>query len=158
MLEVFDFQAPRIVRELVQWLPSFRDGAWYDNRWVWILKRAQILPADLHQLKHKYPDFSVHDVDQLTVFADYRLPQVLRHKGVLEFSECLARQVDAGKLIPAGSAEEIEIRMATIIACAKVKAASGAFTNADIDLGLWMISQSLRDSMRPHHKTVSQYY
>ena len=36
-----------------------------------------------------------HDIDQLTMFADYRVPVVLRELGVLQYSPTLAAQVCA---------------------------------------------------------------
>lgn len=35
-----------------------------------------------------------HDIDQLTMFADYRVPVVLRDLGVLKYSSTLSKQVD----------------------------------------------------------------
>jgi len=51
------------------------------------LKRAQILISDVHEcLRGENPaDFA--DIDKLTMFADYRVPQVLAYKGVLVYSE-----------------------------------------------------------------------
>lgn len=37
-----------------------------------------------------------HDIDQLTMFADYRVPAVLREFGVLQYSQKLAAQVPPG--------------------------------------------------------------
>jgi hypothetical protein len=50
------------------------------------------------------------------MFADYRVPQLLRHAGVLRYSTSLARRVDAFEELQAGSDEETEIRALTIVA------------------------------------------
>ena len=56
LLATVDFSAPRIAAAIARELPSFRDGAWYAGRWVWILKRAQIFASDLAQLSARYPE------------------------------------------------------------------------------------------------------
>jgi hypothetical protein len=98
--------------------------------------------------------------DQLTAFADYRLPQVLRHLGGLEYSSSLAEVVDAGAILPAGSAPEVEIRACTIVACELLKRHLAERTTADIDLGLWLMGQDLRTdpTLLPHHRTPGQWY
>ncbi|KAJ8524230.1 hypothetical protein ON010_g16888 [Phytophthora cinnamomi] len=66
---------------------------------------------------------SFHDIGKLTMFADYRVPQVLRPEGVMVYSEELSKMVDSKTEIPAGSevrklsalySMELEIRAATI--------------------------------------------
>ncbi len=160
LLKSAGFSAPRIAATIVRELPSFRDGAWYAGKWVWFLKRAQIFPSDLGQLSARYPDFQVADRDQSTAFADYRLPQVLRHLGALEYSSSLAAAVDNGVILPAGSTPEIEIRACTIEVCEKLKSYLPERTSADIDLGLWLMGQDLRadPTLLPHHRTPGQYY
>jgi hypothetical protein len=145
---------------MVRELPSFRDGAWYGGRWVWFLKRAQIFPSDLGQLNARYPEFRMANCDQLTAFADYRLPQVLRHLGALEYSPILAAVVDNGVILPVGSAPEIEIRACTIDVCERLKRYLPEHTSADIDLGLWLMGQDMRADpiLLPHHRTLGQCY
>lgn len=155
-----NYDAPTIAHKITQSLHCYRDGSWYGDRWVWFLKRAQILPNDLSQLSQKYPEFVINNKDQLTIFADYRLPQVLRHYGVLEYSEKLARAIDTRKLITNGSPEEIEIRAATIAACKRLGKLCPDISIADIDVSLWLLSQDARAAadMKPHHMTVSYFY
>lgn len=152
--------APRIAETVATQLCSFRDGAWYGDRWVWILKRAQILPSDLSQLNQKYPDFQIIDIDRLTVFADYRIPLVLQHYGVLQYTDELMTKIKDKQLIPGKSAEEVEIRMATVMAGEQLKARCPGLTAADIDLALWLLSQDMRNDpeVPPHHMTYSYFY
>jgi hypothetical protein len=157
LLERHAFSAPEVVKEIVTALPSYRDGAVYNGRWVWILKRAQILLNDLSQLTAKYSDFHIGNTDKLTAFADYRLPQVLRHFGVMTYSDRLAAQVDSGTVLPSGSAAEVEIRAATIIACDQLQKVM-LRPSADIDLGLWLLSQDLASELKPNHRTVGYFY
>lgn len=159
-LAQYNYSAPEIAQAAANNLPSFRDGAQFENEWVWFLKRAQILPSDLSQLGAKYPEFHISDTDKLTIFADYRLPQILRHYDVLRYSQDLARRVDSRQTLPAQSPEEVEIRAATVAACEKLKNICGGLTSAEVDLALWLLSQDMRDDpkLQPHHRTISGYY
>lgn len=160
LLEFCGYSAPHIALEVTRELPSFRDGAIYKDKWVWLLKRAQILPSDLSQLTAKYSNFVISDCDKLTAFADYQLPRVLRHYGILRYSDSLASTIDNSIILPAGSNEEIEIRAATIVACEQIKQLMPESTTADIDVGLWLLSQDMRHnpSVKPHHRTPGYFY
>lgn len=77
---------------------------------VFFYKRAQILAGDIWGAYGRQTSphpFGFDDVASLTMFADYRVPQILRARGVLEYSEALARAVDARKELPPGSEEEV---------------------------------------------------
>lgn len=160
LVKACDYSAPRIALEVTREQPSFRDGAIYKNRWVWILKRAQILPSDLSQLTSKYPDFVITDCDKLTAFADYQIPRVLRHYGILRYSDDLANAVDSLAILPVGSSEEVEIRAACIVACERIKQLMSGVSSSDVDVGIWLLSQDMRHdpSVRPHHRTPDYFY
>ncbi|WP_376793809.1 queuosine salvage family protein [Thermogemmatispora sp.] len=153
--------AVRLVQLLVEAFPSFRDVARYRQREVRFFKRAQICVADLHALFGGQGWGAFHDLDQLTIFADYKLPQVLRHFGVLEYHPALADRIDRQEPLPAGSEEEVEIRAATVWACELLRQALAArglpLMAIEIDQQLWLLSQRLPD-MRPYHRTRTIYY
>ncbi|CAF4934056.1 unnamed protein product, partial [Rotaria magnacalcarata] len=54
--------------------------------------------------------------DGLTMFADYRVPQVLSHEGVLIYSNELKCRLERKEEIPFGDRDECEIRAASILA------------------------------------------
>ena len=56
---------------------------------VSFLKRAQILAADLSAYFHRTGLGHFTDMDHLTMFADYRVPQMLAHLGAIEYSPAL---------------------------------------------------------------------
>ncbi|WP_052889741.1 queuosine 5'-phosphate N-glycosylase/hydrolase [Thermogemmatispora carboxidivorans] len=153
--------AVRLVQLLVEAFPSFRDVARYRQREVRFLKRAQICVADLHALFRGQSWGTFHDLDQLTIFADYKLPQLLRHFGVLEYHPSLAQRVDQQEPLPAGCEEEVEIRAATVWACELLRQALVArglpMKAIEIDQQLWLLSQRIPD-MRPYHRTRTIYY
>jgi hypothetical protein len=150
--------------------PSFRDEAdWRDPRTggtirVRFLKRAQICVADLARLLPGEPLGVLAHLDLLTAFADYKVPQVLRKLGILVYGERLTAQVDAQVELPAGSAEEVEIRAATVWACEWIaRAWSGRLgggapvTAGDVDYRLWLLGQD-KAGLRPYHRTRTTFY
>ena len=160
-LEQAKGSAIQLVQQLVAHFPSFRDVATYHGREVRFFKRAQICAADIAASFHGKQWGTFTDLDQLTIYADYKLPQVLRHYNVLEYHAGLAERVDAGSELAAGSVEEIEIRACTIWACELLRRAllqhGCSMTNVDIDQRLWLLGQN-GAAMRPYHRTRTIYY
>jgi hypothetical protein len=146
---------------IVQSFPSFNDSALYHNDVIRFFKRAQLCVADLHAAFGDSEWGAFTDMDQLTAFADYKLPQVLRHLGALDYHPSLAERIDEQALVEAGSEEEIEIRAATIWACEFLRREllreGLSLTAAEIDLRLWLMGQQAA-TMRPYHRTRTIYY
>lgn len=153
--------AIHLVQLLIEYFPSFRDVAWYRQHEVRLYKRAQICVADLNGSFHGQSLGALQRMDELTAFADYKLPQVLRHYHILEYDLSLAERIDARELIPAGSAAEVEIRAATIWACELLRRALQnrgiTITASEVDQLLWYIGQQ-STSMRPYHRTRTVFY
>jgi hypothetical protein len=145
----------------VQHFPSFNDTTLYRTHTVRFYKRAQICVADLYNAFAGQQWGEFNDIEQLTIFADYKLPQVLRHANVLEYQTTLAQNIDNRELIKAGSEEEVEIRAATIWACELLRRVmlnhGRHMTAVDIDMRLWQLGQQSAD-MRPYHRTRTIYY
>ncbi|CDW58336.1 DUF2419 domain containing protein [Trichuris trichiura] len=96
--------------------PSFSDVAIYKGKKVSFLKRAQILVADLfYCLKGEEPA-AFNDIDELTMFADYRVPQLLVYFGALEYSADLRDLLVKKHLFASGDSMEVEIRGCSISA------------------------------------------
>jgi hypothetical protein len=117
------------------------------------LKKAQLALAEFGAWARR-KGYSV-DVSQLTAFADYQVPRVLRALGVLEYSGHLANHIDDGKLIREQSEAEAEIRGATIFAC-ELLAAHFRASPAEIDTWLW--TQRNKAGSKPFHLTVTRRY
>jgi hypothetical protein len=150
-----------LVRLVVEGLPSYRDKATFHGRRVRFYKRAQILAADLHGADSGRGWGGLARLHELTAFADYKLPQILRHRGILRYAPDLAEKVDSQVPLPAGSAEEVEIRAATIHAVELLRqelAGRGQDLPAyRVDWLLWSASQD-SGRMRPYHRTRTIYY
>jgi len=142
--------------------PSFADVATWDGAPVPFLKRAQICVADLAMAFGGEGWGHLRGLDELTAFADYKLPQLLRREGVLAYAPELAGGVDSYTLIPPGTPPEVEIRAATVWAVEllrRVLADRGIARRAsDIDYRLWAESQAAAPDERPYHRTRTIYY
>ncbi|MCR4392278.1 MAG: queuosine salvage family protein [Candidatus Acetothermia bacterium] len=150
----------RLVELLTAHLPSFRDAAEYRGRAVFFHKRAQILCADLAGAFAGEGPGRLTDLDWLTAFADYKLPQILRAEGALALHPALAQRLDRMEPIPAGSPPEVELRAATVVAVEELTAAlerRGRPLRAfEVDWLLWHLSQ--RQLPVPHHRTLTVFY
>jgi hypothetical protein len=101
-------------------------------------------------------------MDKLTAFADYKLPQVLRHLGILRYSPELADKIEQRILIEAGSREEVEIRANTIWAVElmrqELEKMGKGLRAFEIDWILWNLGQDEAFKEKPYHRTVTIFY
>lgn len=161
VLEAVNYDAIELVRLLVSDLVSFQDEAAYKGKAIRFYKRAQILAADLSGAFQSQGREQLSRMPALTAFADYRVPQMLRHYGILRYSQALAGKVDNRIELEAGSGEEIEIRANNIWAVELIRQQLGevriSVPSYAIDWLLWSRSQTHKD-MKPHHRTRTIYY
>jgi len=140
---------------------SFRDVSDYGSRPVYFMKRAQICALDLSVAWGRHGNPPLSGLEELTAFADYRIPQALRHLGILRFATELASAVDMEEELARGSAEEVEIRAASIQAVDRMVTAArqaGRQTTAwEVDWHLWKLSHQPSVRMK-HHRTRTVYY
>ena len=97
-----------------------------------------------------------------------RLPQLLRHEGVLAYDAGLSALVDARQELPAGGAHEVEIRAATVVVVdrlrdhlnARIGAAGGGvfLPSVEVDWYLWQLGERAKDDMAPHHRVDTVFY
>jgi len=148
LIKQSDFDAVETARKTVQNFKSFDDT--YNG--VNFYKRAQLNAFDIAQV----PGINIKNTDKLTAMADYKLPQLLRFMGVLEYSDSLAKKIDNCELIDAGSREEIEIRSATVWAVELVSQKLGISAGL-ADRAIWWLSREL-DINQLYHRSYSTYY
>ncbi|KAF7985927.1 hypothetical protein HWV62_43848 [Athelia sp. TMB] len=110
--------------------PSFQDETWLDGRKVYIWKRAQILVAETWAAFYPPNTDMVHPIfpgpagpviGELTMFADYRVPQILHHLRILTYPQALKETLEAGLPLISGSREEISIRTTSIVAVERLR-------------------------------------
>lgn len=147
------------------------------QRRIVFLKRAQIFVGDINAAL----GLQLRGMDRLTTFADYRVPQILRHWDILQYAPDLAHMVDDGIEIPAGSVEEISIRAATVVAVEELvkflnddknrendnttttttmDGNSRTFTDVNVDWYLWQVGERMHQQslMKPFHKVKTHFY
>jgi len=153
--------AERLIQLLIQ-MPYFCDVELYDAVKIPFYKRAQLAAADLSLAFDGRGLGRFDDLQNLTIFADNLVPHVLRVDNILIYPEALISHIDGGKLIPAGSAEEIEIRACALHAVERLKAtlnASGqAITSMELDFLLWNRGQQPTYKSIPRHRTRTVFY
>jgi hypothetical protein len=162
MVEHAHKSAARLVSLITRSLSSFRDVAIYVDREISFYKRAQILAADLHGAFDGKQWGEFRDMETLTTFADYKLPQVLREVGILRYDEALSAKVDSEFPIESGSPEEVEIRACTIWAVELIRrylrGLGKGLKAHEIDWVLWNMAQEPIFKKRPYHRTLTVYY
>lgn len=150
-----------LVERLTEIVPeAYADSREYGGRTVYFDKKAQLAGGMLYGRFRDREGFDVVDIDDVTVFADYLIPALLRERGVIEYSSRLARAIDQGALIPEGSPEEVEIRLATVYVGEQLLAALRSRRDDSIhafqlDQLLW---QTARTMDLDHHFTDTVTY
>lgn len=165
----------------------------YEGTQVCLWKRPQILVAETWaafypaspSLPHPiFPGPRGPAISKLTMFADYRVPQILHHLRILTYPPSLLVKLLSKAYLPSGSREELSLRTASIIAVERVRQeildiikAEGGGTVDDgsivssvvIDFYLWDLAKRLEAGMDsiegiatadmvPIHRTRSIWY
>lgn len=157
---------------IVNNFPCFRDEAVYKGRHVAFYKRAQILVGDIWACYKNEGTDLFKDIEEITMFADYRVPQSLIYFGVLEYSSQLKEVLNTGILLKNGSDMEVEIRGCSIHAVELVKEMIKELIKKngyEFEINSTLIDHFLWDFRRKHaeeilkmeipfHKTLCIYY
>lgn len=163
LIERANGQAPALVQLIMDSFSYFHDVTTHaDGTSTYFLKRAQIAVADLNAAL----DLGLGGMDQLTTFADYRVPQLLRHMGVLEYGGDLGQSVDQQQELARDGPEEVSIRAATVVAVDRLVealnqgAASKQYSAVTVDWYLWQHGEKLEQqgAMKPHHRVRTTCY
>ncbi len=157
-----DYDACKLAELLVDNFPCFDDTSTTNGLTVAFYKRAQLNSKMVHDVLVSFGEKGLKNIENLTAFADYKIPQILRNMGILEYSDKLANKVDNFELIEADSFEEVEIRTATIWAVEYMREAIqqrfGFITSSHIDNMLWLKSQGVAKGKNPYHRTLTTAY
>ncbi|XP_041350391.1 queuosine salvage protein-like [Gigantopelta aegis] len=165
-------KAQNLVKLVVTDFPMYRDEADYNGKRVSLYKRAQILVADLWGCFGGEDLGEFDDIDTITMFADYRVPQSLVYFGAMKYSDQLMDVLHKDMLFKSGDRMEVEIRGCSIWAteliteeCKKLKEKDESMKDVTfnailIDNFLWDLRRELADEMKkiPFHKIRCIYY
>ncbi|MCK5449445.1 hypothetical protein KAI32_01120 [Candidatus Pacearchaeota archaeon] len=149
--------ALKLVRILIEYFYFFEDYSHYEGEIIHFNKKAQLFVLDFYRLFGGKGLANLRNVRRLTACADYKLPQVLRRLGILEYSESLAKRIDNDIFLPSGSYEETEIRIKTLYAVEVIKKYLKLKLNMDVDSHeinelLWILGQEKNLNDKPYHK------
>lgn len=143
---------------IVSNLNYFKDVSIYDGKEVLFYKRAQLLTSDILHVREKKEKAAV-DYSHLIGCADYKIPQVMRCYGMLEFSDSLSNKVDNKVEIEDGSIEEIEIRANTLKVIDYIyKKLDKKYSRMDINDFIWLLGQDKSKMTKPYHRTLTKQY
>lgn len=164
VVEKAGYDALALLEILTTDFPSFNDYAEYAGHKIIFHKRAQLVVADVFRDFHGQGYGALTRIDQLTASADYKLPQILRKLGILEYAPDLAAKVDNRILISAGSQEEVEIRANMVWAVELMKGQllkiNPQIRSIDIDSYLWLlgVNSGKLSTDKPYHLTRTIFY
>jgi Queuosine salvage protein len=181
--------AARLVELVVEHFQSYRDQVQLANvdgeqssessRTLCFYKRAQILVADCWAALGGTSLGAFDDIDdEITMFADYRVPQALVHCGILRYSDAANERLRRGDTVLPGSRLELEIRGCSIwgieLLSRLLRQSKHARDDDDsddggskhrinaitIDFFLWDYAKAHSDELEaiPIHRTRSIYY
>ncbi|KAH7414554.1 hypothetical protein DE146DRAFT_39134 [Phaeosphaeria sp. MPI-PUGE-AT-0046c] len=159
--------AAGLVNLLAEKFPCFRDEGTFERKKVRFLKRAQIFVADLWAAfdGEGYGEFG--DIDKITMFADYRIPQMLHSLGVMWYCPPLENKIRRLEIIESGHSWEMQIRGCSIwgvelLRQEILKLKPDANINAIlIDFFLYDLAKEKEKDdadVIPHHRTRSIWY
>ncbi|CAN6636785.1 hypothetical protein TRVA0_016S00518 [Trichomonascus vanleenenianus] len=153
-------------------ISSFNDVSIYKTHQVSIMKRAQILISDIWACFQGKSYGAFRDIDKLTMFADYRVPQILNSLHCLTYSEELVGELKSHRLIEHGDPWEVELRGCSIWAVEVIKhyiiqshpESAGVINSVLLDFYLWDTAKRIQQQKGgdggsiPCHRTRSIYY
>lgn len=158
---------------IVSEFPCFRDEAVFHGQRVAIYKRAQILVGDIWACYRGEGLGHFTDIQKISMFADYRVPQVLVHYGAMEYSTELLQILNTGILLKNGCEQEVEIRAGSIYVVEQLKEMvlnelkakhpeipTTKVNSILLDHFLWDYRRKHAAALEyiPFHKTLSVYY
>lgn len=213
MISKANQSADALVRIIMDTFPGFRDYVDTDASGEWetvkasltaihLHKRAQIATADIWAALGRCNDQSVQttntanpehaklftcchftDMDAVTTFPDYRVPQILRHVAVLRYGSQLANLIDNQLELEKSGMDEVSIRASTVVAVEELvhrvkkqlasislegttldrnnlQKLSDDVSAVTIDWYLWQKGERLdrANQLEPHHRVRTTFY
>ncbi|XP_018334182.1 queuosine salvage protein [Agrilus planipennis] len=155
-IKLAEGSALKLLEIIINSFEHFRDECQYKGHSVSFYKRAQILVADVWTCHQGEGVGSFRDIDELTMFADYRVPQVLVLFGVLSYSPELMDILKKEDVLKYGSEMEVEIRGCSIHAVELLKEYVNANLPADKKINSVLIDHFLWDYRRAHQREIAK--
>lgn len=167
LIQEAEQSAATLVNLLVTRFPCFKDIAIFENETIHFYKRAQIFAADLWACFEGQKHGTFNDIDIITMFADYRIPQMLHSLGCLRYSPSLESRIRNLTQLESGGSWEIQLRGCSIW-CVELIRREILRQHPKAEVNAILIDFFLYDTMKereveaketiPHHRTRSIWY
>lgn len=147
-----------LIEVIVNYFQNFKDERTYNDKQIYLYKLAQLLTSDILHIRELRESIKV-DYSHLVGCADYKIPQVMRGLGILEYSSDLADIIDNRKEIEINSKYEVEIRanMLVVIDLIKKKL-ENKVCSIDINDYIWSQGRNKTIKLKPYHLTRNTNY
>lgn len=146
--------AVKLLDIIVENFECFRDEADYKGYRVSLFKRAQILIGDIWACFQNTGLGYFKDIDQITMFADYRVPQSLLYFNVFEYAPEFMSALKKNNRLINGAEAEVEIRGCSIHAVELVKEYVTSKLDEGQGINAILIDHFLWDFRRAHAKKI----
>lgn len=172
-LSLAEKSALKLLQIIVDNFLSYQDKATFEGKTVYFYKRAQILVADVWRCLDSQGPCAFQDIDEISMFADYRVPQIMAYLGVLDYSEELRGRLKRGEVFESGERMEVEIRGCSVHACElivnevkRISEESGQTLSIPVnsiivDNFLWCYRRKIAEQVEnfiPYHRIRTIYY
>ena len=143
---------------IVKYFPNFKDERMYNDKKIYFYKLAQLLTSDILHIRELKENIKV-DYSHLVGCSDYKIPQVMRGLGILEYSDKLSNIIDNKKEIEVNSEYEIEIRANMLVAIDLIKKKlENKVCAIDINDYIWSQGRNKTIELKPYHLTRNINY
>ena len=134
---------------MLKQLVHFKQDLFFKKGLFAVMMTGRMLP----ELKSAHPEY-VSQLAILPVPVDYQIPKMLRHYGLIVFSEALEKMVEHNIILQENSEMELNIRAATVLVCGLIAKQNGV--SAD-DVDGYLFSKRSESGLR-HHLCVTESY
>ncbi|KAK4880490.1 hypothetical protein RN001_008636 [Aquatica leii] len=154
-VEQAENSAVQLLELIVKNFKCFQDEAIYQGHVVSLYKRAQILVGDVWACFKGKGLGRFDDIDEMTMFPDYRIPQTLLFFNVFEYSDELMNLLRAEMPLKNGSEMEVEIRGCSIHAVTLLTEYVKQRVKPDRKVNAILLDHFLWDYRRNHSNQIN---
>lgn len=155
LLKQSQYETRKLISNLIQYFPTAFGADHYNG--LYINKRAQLFPLIYHgrALHSSGVLRPLKNPDDIGPIPDYQIPKYLRAIDVLKYAKSLDKKIANRQILPFGSTEEREIRIATVYAVCELMKLTN-LTMPTLDYFLWQGGQKIQ--YLNHHLTPTTAY
>lgn len=131
------------------------DTTIYKGREIYFYKRLQLFISDINKIIYNGKKFTLNS---LTIFADYKIPQLMRELELISYNKGLDVFVDNKLELKSGCEAETEIRASIIQVGHYIASKITDVNEAYIDSYMFSYIKTHKIACRPHHRIVTTNY